>query len=100
MLQIIEPQPKALHKKKKDFLVKSLYKFGYENFSHRNGRVTRLWKHHCIYNIIWFKQCNFIGDVMDKDLFQNTFILRRSKVTNFADIIKITNIFIKSTLKD
>ena len=33
-------------------------------------------------------------------LFQNTFILRRSRVTIFADIIKIVTIFIKAILKD
>ena len=30
----------------------------------------------------------------------NVFILRRPKVANFADIIKITIMFIKKTLKD
>ena len=33
-------------------------------------------------------------------LFQNTFILRRPRVANFADIIKIANTFIKTTLND
>ena len=33
-------------------------------------------------------------------LFQNTFILRRPRVTIFADIIKIVTIFIKAILKD
>ena len=33
-------------------------------------------------------------------LFQNTFILRRSRLANFADIIKITTMLIKATPKD
>ena len=33
-------------------------------------------------------------------LFQNAFILRRPRVTIFADIIKIVTIFIKAILKD
>ena len=35
-----------------------------------------------------------------KYFFQNTFILRRPKVANFADIIKIATTLIKATLKD
>ena len=33
-------------------------------------------------------------------LFQNTFILRNPRVTNFADIIKIATMFTKTTFKD
>ena len=33
-------------------------------------------------------------------LFQNTFILRRPGVVNFADIIKIATMFIKKSFKD
>ena len=33
-------------------------------------------------------------------IFQNTFILRRPRVANFTDIIKITNTYIKTTFKD
>ena len=33
-------------------------------------------------------------------LFQNTFILRRPRVTNFADIIKIATMFLKTTFRD
>ena len=41
---------------------------------------------------------------MDKNydvitLFQNTFNLRRSRIASFADIIKITTMFIKTTQK-
>ena len=35
-----------------------------------------------------------------KPLFQNIFILKRPRVTNFADIIKIASIFIKTFFKD
>ena len=35
-----------------------------------------------------------------KPLFRNTFILRRSRVANFADMIKIASMFIKTTFKD
>ena len=31
-----------------------------------------------------------------QSLFQNTFILRRSRVANFADILKIATIFVKT----
>ena len=33
-------------------------------------------------------------------LFQNIYILKRPKITNFANIIKITTMFIKTTFKD
>ena len=33
-------------------------------------------------------------------LFQNTFILKRSRVAIFADIIKIVTMFIKKDFKD
>ena len=33
-------------------------------------------------------------------LFQNTFILRRTRATSFADIIKIATTFIKTTFED
>ena len=33
-------------------------------------------------------------------MFQNTFLLRRSGVANFADIIKVSTMFIKPTFKD
>ena len=35
-----------------------------------------------------------------KPLFRNNFILRRSRVANFADMIKIASMFIKTTFKD
>ena len=35
------------------FLFKFLSNGGYDNFSHRNSRVTKLWSHDNIYNIIW-----------------------------------------------
>ena len=33
-------------------------------------------------------------------IFQNTFILRRPRVANFAEIIKVSTMFIKTTFKD
>ena len=39
-----------------------------------------------------------LGEIITS--FQNTFILRRSGVANFADIIKVATMFIKTTLKD
>ena len=46
-----------------------------------------------------------MGDVILRNydavsLFQNNFILRRSRVASFAEIIKIVMIFIKTNLKD
>ena len=38
--------------------------------------------------------------LMSQALFQNTFILRRLRGTNFADIIKIETMFIKTTFKE
>ena len=38
--------------------------------------------------------------VASKPLFQNTFILTRSRVVIFADIIKIVTSFIKTIFKD
>ena len=38
--------------------------------------------------------------MMSYPLFQNTFILRRLRVANFPDIIKISTMFIKKTFKD
>ena len=63
--------------------------------------VTKLWSHDNIYNIIQVP----VGDVMDRDmtsssLFQNTFNLRRPRVANFTDIIKMITIFIKTVFKD
>ena len=34
------------------------------------------------------------------NLFQNTSILEKSRVANFAHMIKVANIFIKTTFKD
>ena len=39
--------------KKVGFFVKSLSNWGCDNFCHRNARVTKLWSHEPIYNIIW-----------------------------------------------
>ena len=48
---------------------------------------------------------NFVGDIINKhydviNVILNTFNLRRPRVTNFADIIKIATMFNKTTFKD
>ena len=90
------PSPK---KKKLGFLVKSIYIWGFGNFSHRNARITKLWSYDGIYIMIWVTWWIFFGDAMGKNydviiFFQNTFILRISRIGNFANIIK--TIFKKS----
>ena len=42
----------------------------------------------------------FVGDVMDRSYEAITFISRRPRFANFADIIKIESMFIKTTFKD
>ena len=42
----------------------------------------------------------FTKEYMDTSLFQNTFILRRPGVENFADIIKIATMLIRATFND
>ena len=37
---------------------------------------------------------------MQFPLFQNTFILRKPRVANFADIIKVATMLVKKTFKD
>ena len=49
--------------------------------------LTQLWSHDPMYNIIWV-------------IMTSTFILKRLRVANFADIIWILTMFIKTTLKD
>ena len=39
--------------KKLLFWLKSLWSFCYDNFSHRDASVTKLWLHDHIYNTIW-----------------------------------------------
>ena len=52
------PSPKLLNfnqdhaSQKAIFPVKSLWNWGYDNFSHRKATVTKLWSHDHIYNII------------------------------------------------
>ena len=43
---------------------------------------------------------SWIEIMTPKPFFQNSFILRRSREANFADIIKIATIFNKTTFKD
>ena len=39
--------------KKSVFLVKSVWNFGYDNFSHKDAKLTKIWSHDHIYYIIW-----------------------------------------------
>ena len=50
---------------------------------------------------MWFELFwSFVGYVMVRNYDIITFILRRSKVATFADMIKIATIFIKTTFRD
>ena len=60
--------------KKLLFLVKSLQNWGYNYFSHRNARVTKLWSLDHIYNIIWAKWLNLVVDVLNRNCNVITFI--------------------------
>ena len=64
------------HPSKKPVLVKSLKIWGYDNFSYTNGRVTKLWSHDHIHNIIWVMWQIFVGDVIDRIYDVITFILK------------------------
>ena len=80
--------------------------WGCYNFSHRNTRVTKLWSHDHIYNMISFTSENCVGHVVDNNYNAITFIsklpliLDLPGVVKFAGIIKITTIIIKKTFKD
>ena len=71
------------------FLVKSPLNWGYGNFSHRNTRVTKLWSHDHIYNIIWITREDFVVDVMDKSYDVITFI---SKLEIMYECMKMQSI--------
>ena len=68
-----------------------------------NARVTKLWSHDHIHNIIWVMWQNFVGNVIDKiyDIITSIsrFILRRPRVA-IADIIKILIMLIMTIYKD
>ena len=83
---------KITPQKKPVFLVKR-----FDNFSHRNARVTKLWSHDHTYNIIWFTLYNFVSDLIDKTYDMITFdwkcfYFKRPRVSIFAHIIKIVTI--------
>ena len=48
-------------------LVKSLWNWGFNNFSHWSARVTKLTLHDHIYNIIWVTWWNSVAGVIDRD---------------------------------
>ena len=49
------------------FLTKPLWNLAYDNFSHINARVTALWSHDHIYNIIWVTWQNLVGNVINRN---------------------------------
>ena len=60
-----------------------------------------------ITSTIWLESCDKILLVeswaeimMSQPLFQNIFILRKPRVADFADIIKMATMFTKTTFKD
>ena len=62
---------------------------------------------HIIKSTIWFESrdkvllvTSWTEVLTSKPLFQNTIILRKPRVVNLAGIIKITTMFIKTTIKD
>ena len=72
---------------------------------HRNARITNLWSRDHIYSINLVTWQNLLVtsknyDVITFNLKCFTFSLRRSRVTIFADIVKIVTIFIKTIQKD
>ena len=83
------------------FLVKSLQNWGYDRITCLTEMlVTQLWSSKHIKYIIWVTWQNFAVDVRDRNydvitLISKYLILRRPRVANFADIIKI-----KTTFKD
>ena len=77
-----------MHPSKKCFFYQSLKIWGYDNFSHRNARITKPSSYGHIYNLIRVF-INFVGDVMNINYDVITFILKWPRVVNFEDIIKI-----------
>ena len=87
------------------FLVKSLKNWGHDDFTNRTARVTKIWSHGYIYNIIESGNKILLVTSWTKimtlwTLFQNIVILRRPGETIFAGIIKIVTMFIKIIFKD
>ena len=58
---------KTTSQKKVFFLVKSLWNWDYDNFSHRNAGVTKLSSHDFIYNIIWVNDCRYQTSALVKN---------------------------------
>ena len=56
------------HPSKKWFFWSNPYKIEVKNnFSHRTARVTKLWSHDHIYNIIWVTGSNYVDDVIGRN---------------------------------
>ena len=67
--------------------------------------MVRCWSHDHIYDTIWFTWQNNVSDIMVRRFGVITFIwkylyFRKPKRANFADIIKITARFSKTTFKE
>ena len=74
-------------------------------FFHRNSRVNQTlvtWPHlqYNLSHVIKFSWWGHGEKWWPQNLFQNAFILRRPRVDNFPDIIKMATMFIKTTFKD
>ena len=78
----------------------------YNNWSRRNARFTKLWSHDHIrkYNLSHIIKLLLVMSrtkiMVSQPFYQNTFVLGRPKVCNFAEIIINTTTFIKATFKD
>ena len=95
---------KTTPQKKLVFLVKSLKNWGYD-FSHRNAGATKIQSRDHIYNVIWVKRFDFVCDVRDRsyEIISFSLILiyfKKPPVAIFADIIKNSTIFNKTTFED
>ena len=94
---------KSTPRKNYFFLLKSLNEWGYGNLSHRNATVTKFWLHGHIYSTIhvikfcWWRHWQKI--ITWQSFFQNIFLLRKPRVANFDDIIKVLTMFINTTFK-
>ena len=85
---------------------KSSYSWTCAQSSHRNDRVTELWAHEYFFNRIWVTKQSFIVNVKDGNygiitfIFAKYFVLRRHRIANFANIIKVSIIFNQETFKE
>ena len=74
--------------------VKCLWNWGYDNFSHRNARVTKFWSHYHIHNIICVIWQNFVGDVTER-IYDVIWLMQPISLTSS----KLQPCFLKQPLK-